>query len=108
MRFAKEAAPALQRYIESSTTQAVAAIEAARNKVVGDNAEAVTAWLRAKKFSVGEAKKAVEGAAREPGNPFSLWNVVNGLTAQGHDSVFGDERFDLERRASKLLDVVAS
>jgi hypothetical protein len=106
MRFMKEAAPALQAYVQSSSEQAVQAIQAAQHKVIGDNAEAVHVWLRNKKFSVSEAKRTIENAQREPGNPFTLWNVVQGATAMGHDAAFGDERFDLERRAGKLLDAV--
>ena len=109
MRYMREARPTLQRYLTAKTDETVEMIQAARTKEVGKSEKDVQAWLAKHGFTKSEARRAVELAGAEPGsNPRSLWGVVQGLTAQAHECPFGDERLDLERRASKLLDKVAA
>lgn len=103
-RFLAQAAPALREYMNASTDGVVAQIGAAQARQVGTSEKEVTDWIRARGFTVPQAKRAVEVASAEPGlNPRSLWGVVQGLTGAAHDIKHGDERFDLERKASKLL-----
>lgn len=108
MRFMYEAQPALYGYLTAGTQDTVGAILAAREKTLGRTEADVTAWLKARGFTQSVANRANELAAEEPGNPRSLWNVVNGLTAAAHEVKWGDERLDLEQKASKLLDVVVN
>jgi hypothetical protein len=105
-RFIAQAAPALNAYMNASTEGVVAQIGAAQAKQVGTSEAEVQAWIRARGFTVPQAKRAVELAAQEPGlNPRSVWGVVQGLTSAAHEIKHGDERFDLERKASKLMDL---
>lgn len=109
MRYVREAKPALERYLTASTQSTVGMVRAASTKEVGKSEKDVQEWLKSRGFTKGESRRAVELAGAEPGsNPRSLWGVVQGLTAQAHEVPFGDERLDLERRASKLLDAVAA
>lgn len=104
-RFMAQAAPALREYMNASTEGVVAQIGAAQAKQVGHSEAEVVDWIKARGFTVPQAKRAVEVAAAEPGlNPRSLWGVVQGLTGSAHEIKHGDERFDLERKASKLLE----
>lgn len=108
MRFVREAKPALEAYLTSGTAQVVAGIKAASAKEVGKSEKDVTDWLKARGFTTGQSKRAVELASLEPGvNPRSIWGVVQGLTAQAHEVPFGDERLDLEVKAGKLMSLVA-
>lgn len=109
MRFMREAQPAIERYLTAGTSETVSMVRQASQLSVGKSEKDVQAWLKSKGFTGPEAKRAVELAGSEPGSdPRSLWGVVQGLTAQAHEIPFGDDRLDLERRASKLLDAVAA
>lgn len=109
MRYVREARPALERYLTASTDETVHMVREARSLEVGKSEKDVQSWLKSRGFTQGESRRAVELAGAEPGaNPRTLWSVVNGLTAQAHEVPFGDERLDLERRASRLLDAVAA
>lgn len=65
-------------------------------------------WLRNKGFSAPTAKAAVTRAIAEEGQARSLWDIVNGLTAEARDVPFQDQRVALEARAGDLLKVVAA
>jgi hypothetical protein len=107
MRYLREARPAIQRYLTASTDETVAMVRQARAIEVGRSEKEAKSWLKARGFTQGESRRAIELAAAEPGaNPRSVWSLVQGLTAQAHEVPFGDERLDLERRAARLLDAV--
>jgi AraC-like DNA-binding protein len=109
MRYVREARPALERYLRASGDETVNMVRNARDKELGKSEKDVQTWLKSRGFTQSESRRAVELAGAEPGsNPRSLWGVVQGLTAQAHEVPFGDERLDLERRASRLLDAVAA
>lgn len=106
MRFMREAEPALRGYLEAGTQDTVDSILKARDKKLGNTEAEVTSWLKARGFTQTVARQASDFAQKEPGDPRSLWNVVQGLTAAAHEIRYNDERLDLEQKASKLLDVV--
>jgi len=107
MRYLREAKPAIERYLTAGTDETVTMVRQARAIEVGKSEKDVKSWLKARGFTQGESKRAMELAEAEPGaNPRSVWSLVQGLTAQAHDVPFGDERLDLERRAARLLDAV--
>lgn len=107
MRYLREAKPAIERYLRAGTDETVQMVRKARSIEVGKSEKDVKGWLKARGFTQSESKRAMELAEAEPGaNPRSVWSLVQGLTAQAHDVPFGDERLDLERRASRLLDAV--
>jgi len=107
MRYIREAQPAIERYLTAGSEETVSMIRKAREIEVGRSEKDVKSWLKARGFTQNESKRALELAEAEPGaNPRALWSVVQGLTAQAQEAPFGDERLDLERRASRLLDAV--
>jgi hypothetical protein len=108
MRFMREARPALLNYLNASTRETVEVIQRAQDKSLGKSEADVTAWLRNRGFSQGFAKDIAAKASEEEGDARSLWNVVNAITAKAHDINYGDERLDLERKASKMLEAVAA
>lgn len=102
-RWMREAVPALNTYLNAGTDGTVKLIQSARDKEVGKTAKSVVEWLRARNFTAGLAKAAMSAAEEEEGNPRSLWNLVQGLTAVARQKNFQDERVDLETKAGKLM-----
>ena len=105
MRFMREAKPALQNYIEMSTDSTVNMIKNASNKILGETENDVSSWLQQRGFTKSFSKQITEQATKEPGNPRSLWNIVNAITDKAHSIPYGDERIDLEKQAGKLLEL---
>jgi len=54
------------------------------------------------------AKSAVASANAEEGEAKSLWNVIQGLTAHARTIPYANERTELETKAGKLMELVAS
>lgn len=108
-RYLRQAQPLLQRYLESSTNEAVGLVRSANQTEVGRTEPDVRAWLKARGFTGAETTRAIDLAEKDPGgaNPRSVWGLVQGLTAAAQEKRHGDERLELERRAAKLLDRVA-
>lgn len=104
-RFAQQAAPALRAYAEGSTKRLEAQIIEAKSKHVGKDAKEVAKWLTDRGFGQEVAKVSVFLAEREEGDPTSLWNVVQGVTAYARGIVHTDSRVDLERKAGALIDL---
>lgn len=109
-RFDSDAAPSLLAYAEASAAPQVEAIRKAQNYLLPDSdADAVSDWLRAHgKFSRTECNEAIAAANREEGDCRTLWHLVQGLTAYARGFDFVDSRVDLETRAGKLLNIVAT
>lgn len=104
-RFINQAGPALLDYVNASSKPIETAIKAAQAYALP--AEDDNAWARLTDgFTKGEIKTAREYAEREEGRCYSLWDLVQGLTASAREMSFMDARIDLEKRAGKLLDVV--
>lgn len=107
-RFAEQAAPALLAYSEGSTRGIEVAIKEAQDKTVGKDVASVEAWLREKGFTREVAKVSVALAEQEEGDPTSLWNVVQGVSAYARSIEHSDTRVDLEKAAGRLLAEVGS
>lgn len=105
-RFMAEAAPALKGYLEASTVQTIEMLNRAQGTKVADTEAEAVAWLKQRGFTEGLAKDAMERAAQEPGDPRSMWNVVQGLTSAAQDRGFTDSRVEVEMKAGKLLDTL--
>lgn len=99
--------PVLRKYIESDRSTERAIVERALSEPVGKNDREVADFLLDAGFTKQEASGAVQKAHEEEGGPSHLWAVVQGLTALARQKVHTDERVALERRAGKLLDLVA-
>ena len=107
-RFAHQAAPALERFANSSPMPFVNGIRAARERIVARTDEDRTEFLRRKGFSKAETQKVIETVlAEEDRKPESIFDFVQGITAVARDKPHQDARLDLEARAKKLLDRAA-
>ncbi|MCL8385057.1 DUF932 domain-containing protein [Xanthobacter aminoxidans] len=104
-RFAHQAAPALERFANSSPMPFVNGIRAARERIVARTDEDRTEFLRRKGFSKAETQKVIDTVLAEEGRkPESIFDFVQGITAVARDKPHQDARLDLEARAKKLLD----
>ena len=107
-RFAHQAAPALERFANSSPMPFVNGIRAARERIVARTDEDRADFLRRKGFSKAETQKVIETVLAEEGRkPESIFDFVQGITAVARDKPHQDARLDLEARAKKLLDRAA-
>lgn len=107
-RFAREAAPALTRFAESSPAPFVNGIRSARARIVARSDEDRTDFLRKRGFSKGETAKVIETVLAEEGRPpESIFDFVQGITAVARSKTHQDARLDLETRAKRLLDRVS-
>jgi len=108
-RFVQEAIPALREYAGASAAPIEATVKRAKAYQLPDYSDAtkVAAWLQGKGFSRAESTRAVDHATREEGQCVTLWDCINGLTAQARELAYVDARVDLEKRAGKLLELVA-
>ena len=107
-RFAREAAPALTRFANSSPLPFVNGIKAARERIVARSDDERTEFLRKRGFGKSETAKIIDTVLAEEGRkPESVFDFVQGITAVARDKSHQDARLDLEARAKKLLDRVA-
>ncbi len=107
-RFAHEAAPALQRFANSSPAPFVAGIKAARARIVARQDDEREAFLRKRGFSKGETAKVIAAVLEEEGRaPESVFDFVQGITALARSRPHQDARLELEGKAKLLLDRVA-
>ncbi len=103
-RFAHQAAPALERFADSSPGPFVSGIRAARERVVARSDEDRETFLRKRGFSKGETAKIIATVLGEEGRPpESVLDFVQGITAVARDRPHQDARLDLEARAAKLM-----
>lgn len=105
-RFAEKAIPLLQQYNTESATPIIERVKAAKEMKVGKDSKSVAEWLAKRGFTKTEAKVAVERAEIEEGDPTNLWSVVQGLTSMAKAKKHSDDRFEFEKKASDLLDLV--
>ena len=107
-RFAHEVEPALTRFANSSPMPFVNGIRAARERIVARTDDERTEFLRKRGFGKSETAKIIETVFCEEGRkPESVFDFVQGITADARDKPHQDARLDLEARAKKLLDRVA-
>ena len=106
-RFAHEAAPALERFANSSAIPFVNTIKAARDAVVAKTDDDRQDFLRKRGFNKSETAKIIDTVLREEGHPArSVFDFVQGITATARLKPNQDARLDFEARAQKLLDSV--
>jgi len=109
-RFINEAAPALKEYVASSTKYLESAIKAARAYMLPKDDKEFTSFFmsnKAARFTAAEVRRARALAEQEEGSSASLFDMVNGFTAQARLLVHADSRADLESRAGKLMKLVS-
>lgn len=107
-RFAREAAPALKSFADSSPAPFIAGIKAARERIVARTGEDRETFLRKRGFSKSETVKIIETVLYEEGrSPESVFDFVQGITALARGKAHQDERLELEGKAKRLLERVA-
>ncbi|MEZ5897773.1 MAG: DUF932 domain-containing protein [Parvularculaceae bacterium] len=103
-RFAREAAPALTRFAESSPMPFINGVKAAREKIVARNDEDRSDYLRKRGFSKAETATIIETVLAEEGRlPASVFDFVQGITAVARGKAHQDARIEMEERARRLL-----
>ena len=103
-RFAHQAAPALERFADSSPTAFVEGVRAAREAIVARKDEDRETFLRKRGFSKGETEKIIATVLDEEGRPpESVFDFVQGITALARAKPHQDARLELEGRAAKLM-----
>jgi hypothetical protein len=110
-RFAYEGQKYLQRYAEESTAKLVEGIKTAQNTAIPINKgkdETVQDWLQKRGFTKAQAKASVDAAQAEEGGARTVWDVVNGVTAYARTIQNTDDRVEIESKAGKLMEAVAS
>src|ERR1700736_3442200 len=92
-RFAQKAAPALEKFAESSPQPFIKGILSARERIVARSDEDRDSFLRKRGFSKSETAKIVETVLREEGRPpESLFDFVQGITALARGKSHQDAR----------------
>ena len=103
-RFAHQAAPALERFADSSAGPFVSGIRAARERIVASSDEDRETFLRKRGFSKAETTTIIATVLGEEGRPpESIYDFVQGITAVARDRPHQDARLELEARAAKLM-----
>ena len=106
-RFAHEAAPALDRFANSSPAPFLNGVRAARERIVARTDEDRSDFLRGRGFSKAEAGKIIATVLAEEGHPpASVFDFVQGITAVARAKPHQDARLELETRAKKLFAAV--
>lgn len=105
-RFAETAIPALKAYAESSVSTIVEGIVAAQEKKVGRTVDETIEYLTDRGFTVAAAKASIKAAELEGRDPTSLWSVVYGIARYVTGIDYQDTRFELEKKAGRLLEKV--
>jgi hypothetical protein len=107
-RFAREAAPALTRFAESSPMPFINGVKAAREQIVARNDEDRSDFLRKRGFSKAETATIIETVLDEEGRPpASVFDFVQGITAVARGKAHQDARLEMEGRAKQLLRAAA-
>lgn len=101
-RFAEQVAPALSRMHTEGTHNIIASIEAAKASRIDDVDKFLTG-----RFTKSQATAIKAAHLADEGRPIeTLWDVATGATAYARGIEYQDSRFELERAAGKVLDMV--
>jgi hypothetical protein len=105
-RFVQDAMPMLLNFVQSSTKPAQEAIKRAKSLRLPPDEKEFIETFRNRGFSKGELVNARRLALEEEGQIDTVWDLINGLTANARSIAHIDARVDLEKRAGKLLELV--
>ena len=104
-RFAREAAPALRSFADSSAAGFISGIKAARAQIVARTAEERSTFLQKRGFTKPETAQIIRAVLNEEGHePQSIFDFVQGITAVARDKPHQDARIDMEKKAKRLLE----
>ena len=103
-RFAREAAPALARFADSSPMPFINGVKAAREMIVARNDEDRSEFLRKRGFSKAETATIIDTVLAGEGRPpASVFDFVQGITAVARGKAHQDARLEIEGRAKQML-----
>jgi hypothetical protein len=106
-RFAHQAAPALEKFADSSPMPFIKGVISARDHLVARTDEERSSFLRDKGFSKPETARIIDAVIKQEGHPpESVFDFVQGITAVARSREHQDARLELEQRAKRLLDRV--
>lgn len=111
-RWVRDAVPSLNEYVNKGTDQVVALLEASKKKKVAKDEKGAMAWLKDRGFTSALSKAALESAREEErgadpnASPLSVWNIIQGITAEARTKANNDERVAIEASAGKLMKAV--
>lgn len=107
-RFITEAGPALDRYAAASALPIVEGIQAAKNAIVAESEEDGKAFLKKKGYTMSECNAIINQMFAEEGEDadISIWNLVQGATANARRQPHQDERIRQEKAAARLMAAV--
>jgi len=111
-RWVKEAVPAFDKYVNTSTQKIAGLLEASRKKKVAKTEKGALQWMQEHGFTKALSKAALESAREEErgadpsSSPLSIYNVVQGLSAEARAKENNDERVAIELLAGKLFKAV--
>ena len=112
-RWIREAVPQLQKYVNTGTAQVKGLLEASREKTVAKDDKGALSFLKKFGFTEMLAKSALTSArssdagADSRSSPFSVWNVMQGLTAEARGIENNDIRVAIEIKAGQLMKAVS-
>lgn len=102
-RWIDEVTPAIEAYSQSSTKGISATLIEAQAKRIDDVDKFLTT-----RFTKSQAKAIKAAHMEDEQRPIeTVWDAVTGATAYARGIQYQDERVDLERKAGKMLDLVA-
>ena len=103
-RFSHQAAPALQRFADSSPTAFLTGVRSAKAAIVARDDDGRETFLRKRGFSKGAADRIIATVLDEEGHPpSSVFDFVQGITALARARPHQDARLELEGKAAKLM-----
>jgi hypothetical protein len=110
VRFAQEAAPALDSFANRRTDLLLAGVQAAKSAVVARTDEDRESFLVNKAgLTAALAKKVITSVIDEEQKaPESVWDFVQGITAVARSTPHADKRVEMEAVAGKLLNKIAA
>jgi hypothetical protein len=112
-RWVRDAVPSLNEYVNASTEKISGLLQASREKTVAKDEKGALAWLQERGFTKTLAQAGIESAREEERgadpsvSPYSVWNLIQGLTAEARGKENNDDRVLLEQQAGKLMKAVA-
>jgi hypothetical protein len=109
-RWVRDAAPKLKEYVNSSPDGIQKRLEAAKNLQPAKTEDGVLEWMQNKGFALTASKEAIElardsiASGADPNfSPYSIFNLMMGMTAKARTITNNDDKVEMERAAGKML-----
>lgn len=110
-RWIEEIAPVLDAYAHESAAPVEATIAAAQAAKLDDDLDAFLKkrFTGTSAFTANDVRAISDAHVREEGRPIeTLWDLTTGITAMAKTIPNNDDRVAVERKAGKVLDLVAA